>query len=122
MLQRRGECEQNRPSRSQRQGDVAFDNFGPQQQTAPTDLVVTHPTAATSSYRTGQSGVAAVEAGAHHARAGVGKGSLWMIGLGAVPSLRMGTAAPIPFPPFRARARVFTPACAAGPGSPAAPC
>ena len=41
------------------QGDVAFDNFGPQQQTALTDLVVTHPTAATSSYRTGQSGVAA---------------------------------------------------------------
>ena len=48
-----------RSSRSQRQGDVAFDNFGPQQQTALTDLVVTHPTAATSSYRTGQSGVAA---------------------------------------------------------------
>ena len=46
-------------SRSQRQGDVAFDNFGPQQLTAPTDLVVTHPTAATSSYRTGQSGAAA---------------------------------------------------------------
>ena len=50
-----------RSSRSQRQGDVAFDNFGPQQQTALTDLVVTHPTAATSSYRTGQSGVAAAK-------------------------------------------------------------
>ena len=42
-------------------GDVAFDNFGPQQQTALTDLVVTHPTAATSSYRTGHSGVAAAK-------------------------------------------------------------
>ena len=50
-----------RSSRSQRQGDVAFDNFGPQQQTALTDLVVTHPTAATSSYRTGHSGVAAAK-------------------------------------------------------------
>ena len=43
------------------EGDVAFDNFGPEQQTALTDLVVTHPTAATSSYRTGQSGVAAAK-------------------------------------------------------------
>ena len=48
-----------RSSDSQRQGDVAIDNFGPEQLTMLTDFVITHPTAATSSYRTGQSGVAA---------------------------------------------------------------
>ncbi len=47
-----------RSSDSQRQGDVAIDNFGPEQLTMLTDFVITHPTAATSSYRTGQSGVA----------------------------------------------------------------
>ena len=50
-----------RSSDSQRQGDVAIDNFGPEQVTMLTDFVITHPTAATSSYRTGQSGVAAAK-------------------------------------------------------------
>ena len=42
-----------RSSDSQRQGD-AIDNFGPEQLAMLTDFVITHPTAATSSYRTGQ--------------------------------------------------------------------
>ena len=49
-------------SRSQRQGDAAIDNYGAQQQTALTDFVVRHPTAATSNYRYGQSGDTAKDA------------------------------------------------------------
>ena len=49
-------------SRSRRQGDAAIDNYGAQQQTALTDFVVRHPTAATSNYRYGQSGDTAKDA------------------------------------------------------------
>ena len=46
-------------SRSKRQGDAAVDFFGPMQATAVTDFTVTHPLAATSTYRYGQAGDAA---------------------------------------------------------------